>query len=280
MIYDKDTNFVYLSDKLQEWYPDTFNRLTRKLDAMGIKWGELCHTCDIWARDYMPLQLSDNDFLLYQYRPDYLANENDCKYTSNPKLICEGLGITYSETDLVIDGGNLSVCGEFLVMTDKIFIENGKEKYDSDFIRLLEEKLNQKIIFIPWHKIFQKEPFGHSDGFIHWCNGNKVLMTDHFKTDPKEAEAIKFRLEEKGFEIIVMEFDVEKPDYDLNWAYVNYLQVGNNILMPAFGINEDKQALRYIQEANPDCKVDFFRMKDLVSEGGGALHCITWNIKK
>ena len=78
MIYDKDTNFVYLSDKLQEWYPDTFNRLTRKLDAMGIKWGELCHTCDIWARDYMPLQLSENDFLLYQYRPDYLANENAC----------------------------------------------------------------------------------------------------------------------------------------------------------------------------------------------------------
>ena len=280
MIYDKETNFVYLSDRLQEWYPDTFNRLTKKLNVMGIKWGLLSHTRDIWVRDYMPLQLSENDFLLYQYQPDYLAKENYREYISNPKQICDELDITYSETSLIIDGGNISACGEFLVITDKVFTENGKEKYDSDFIRLLQKKLNHKIIFIPWHKISEEEPFGHSDGFIHWCNGNKVLMTDHFKTDCKEAETIKHLLEEKGFEITVMRFDIEKPNDDLNWAYVNYLQVGNNILMPAFGIEEDKQAFRYIKDANPDCKVEPFRMKDLVYEGGGALHCMTWNIKK
>lgn len=83
---------------------------------MGIKWGLLSHTRDIWVRDYMPLQLSENDFLLYQYQPDYLAQENYREYISNPKQICDELDITYSETSLIIDGGNISACGEFLVI--------------------------------------------------------------------------------------------------------------------------------------------------------------------
>ena len=34
-----------------------------------------------------------------------------------------------------------------------------------------------------------------------------------------------------------------------------------------------------IQEENPDCVVRGFRMRDIASKGG-ALHCITWNIKR
>ena len=86
------------------------------------------------------------------------------------------------------------------------------------------------------------------------------------------------KLEEKGFDVIEMLFhDVPKQDLDYNWAYINYLQVGHKIIVPAVGISEDKLALKYIREANPNCEISQFRMKDIVS-GGGGLHCITWNI--
>jgi agmatine/peptidylarginine deiminase len=55
--------------------------------------------------------------------------------------------------------------------------------------------------------------------------------------------------------------------------------VGSKIIVPTFGIPEDKQALKYIRDANPGCAVRGFRMRDIAKEGG-ALHCITWNIKK
>ena len=57
-------------------------------------------------------------------------------------------------------------------------------------------------------------------------------------------------------------------------------RVGNfsKIIVPTFGIPEDKQALKYIRKANPGCVVRGFRMRDIAKEGG-ALHCITWNIK-
>ena len=114
---------------------------------------------------------------------------------------------------------------------------------------------------------------------IHHVGYNRVLMSNHRDFFPEEADKIKCRLENAGFKVAEMLFDVPNPNRDFNWAYINYLQVGNKIIVPTFGIPEDKQALKYIREANPECIVRGFRMRDIVRNGGG-LHCITWNIKK
>ena len=56
-------------------------------------------------------------------------------------------------------------------------------------------------------------------------------------------------------------------------------KAGNHCSIGIEVIPEDKQALKYIREANPDSIVKGFRMRDIAKEGG-AIHCITWNIKK
>jgi agmatine/peptidylarginine deiminase len=104
-------------------------------------------------------------------------------------------------------------------------------------------------------------------------------MSKHRDFDPEEADDIRWRLEAVGFEVTEMLFDEPNPNKDYNWAYINYLEVGNKIIVPTFGIPEDEQALRYIKAANPDSIVRGFRMRD-IAKNGGALHCITWNIKK
>jgi agmatine/peptidylarginine deiminase len=96
---------------------------------------------------------------------------------------------------------------------------------------------------------------------------------------PKEADDMRGRLEDEGFEVTEMLFDVPQPNSDFNWAYINYLRVGNKIIVPTFGIAEDKQALKYIREANPGCIVRGFRMRE-IARNGGAIHCITWNIRR
>ena len=104
-------------------------------------------------------------------------------------------------------------------------------------------------------------------------------MSNHRDFHPKEAEEMRRRLEDAGFDVTEMLFDVPKPDRNYNWAYINYLRVGKKIIVPTFGIPEDEQALKYIKEANPLCTIRSIRMRDIVSYGG-ALHCITWNIRK
>ena len=281
---DTMTNFVYISDKLKEFYPRTYSRLTKLFDDMEIEWGEIEGTKDIWIRDYMPIQISSESFVVYNYNPDYLK-DSGVEYITDSKAIADRVlkHCNKDHYDITLDGGNVVTCAGHMVLTDKVFPENGRKKYDPEFCNYISAVLNSEVIFLPWHCENPNDPnadvYGHADGFIHWTGDNRVLMSNHRDYCPVEADEIKRRLECVGFEVTEMLFDVPNPDKDYNWAYINYLEVENKIIVPTFGIPEDKQALRYIKKANPGSIVRGFRMKDIAKKGG-ALHCITWNIRK
>ena len=221
MIKDIDSNKVYISNQLEKKYSDTFRRLTALLSEEGVEWDIIPNTNDIWARDYMPIQIGDNDFLLYRYEPDYLLDDPKRKATiTDASFVCNSMDIRCRVTDIKLDGGNATLCGEYVVMTDKVFVEKKKKKC-----------INPKDE--------DSDVYGHSDGFVHWCGGNKVMMSNHRNTDPKEASEIRRIMESFGFEVTEMLFDVPHPEPLWNWAYINYLQVGNLIVMPVFGIEED-----------------------------------------
>ena len=281
---DTMTNFVYISDKLKEFYPRTYSRLTKLFDDMEIEWGEIEGTKDIWIRDYMPIQISSESFVVYNYNPDYLK-DSGVEYITDSQAIADRVlkHCNKDHYDITLDGGNVVTCAGHMVLTDKVFTENGRKKYDPEFSNYISVVLNSEVIFLPWHCDNPKDPnadvYGHADGFIHWAGDNRVLMSNHRDYCPEEADEIKKRLECFGFEVTEMLFDVPTPNMDYNWAYINYLEVGNKIIVPTFGIPEDKQALRYIKKANPGSIVRGFRMKDIAKKGG-ALHCITWNIRK
>ena len=72
---------------------------------------------------------------------------------------------------------------------------------------------------------------------------------------------------------------VTSPCKELNWAYINFLQVGKHIVMPFFNIEEDNIAYQYVKNAFPDCHIHLLEMTEIAQEGG-ALHCISWNIQR
>ena len=281
LLHDEETNVVYLSPWLKdkkEGHPDFYQRLTTLLKDIKIKSIELKSTNDYWARDYMPIQLGKDEFLKYHYYPDYLVNINYIKTITNASNVIRGMGLNCRSTELIIDGGNMVSCGPYIVMTDKVYSENRKKKDDADFKALLESELGHPVIIIPWTP-HEDDVYGHSDGFIKWCGDNRILMGNHGDCYPDEAGSIRRILESYGFEVTEMRFNgkVDTPCYDLNWAYINCLQVGKNIIMPIFNIDEDKIAKKYIKDAFPDCSIYPIEMKDIVKEGG-ALHCISWNV--
>lgn len=283
MIEDKETNIVYLSQWLKKEHRGFYDKLTSLLTSLEIKFDILKYTNDYWCRDYMPIQLDKNTFIKYRYHPDYLlGNQEDKDTITNSSRACKCLGIEYKETDIILDGGNITPCGGYIVMTNKVFSENHEDEGDSEFLNQIEKVLGHKIIIIPWTRDNSgknnADVYGHSDGFIHWCGGNNVLMSNLGETNYKAAEEIRSTLEKEKFNVTEMLFNVDNPNPNYNWAYINYLQVGKKIIMPALNIEEDQQALKYITEANPDCEVHQICMRD-IADNGGALHCITWNIK-
>ncbi len=276
MITDPQTTTVYFSDLLPEKCPALYQSLDTILREKNVKHHLLPNTRDIWCRDYMPIQTDEKRFVFYKYSPDYLQKPHLKRTITDVTQIgavdCLWQGEVV-KLDLVVDGGNVVKCGDKIVMTEKVFFEN-KDKSREEVRRLLEKAFLCDVVFLPWDK---EEIYGHSDGIIHYAGGNRVLMTNYSDSDADMARKFT-RILDKHFEVIHLEYNVKRK-HARSWSYVNYLQIGNLVLVPQLGISEDEQALRQIAQALPQCEV--IGIEALVAvRKGGALNCISWNVRK
>ena len=275
MLTDPLTNTVFFSDLLPKKCPILYESIEKTLNDNDIDHRLLTNTRDIWCRDYMPIQTEDKHFVFYHYHPDYLQTPYYKRTITNVNRIKNIDWLRQekvTDLDLVLDGGNMVKCDDKIIMTEKIFVEN-KDKKRKDVIRLLEEAFQCDLIFLPWDR---NEPMGHSDGIVHFIDNNQVLMTNYDDFDPNMARRFMNVLK-KHVEVIPLTYHVQRKHLR-SWAYINFLQVGNLVLVPQLGIPEDKQAFQQITEAMPNCKVVDVPALEAVRKGG-ALNCISWNIK-
>jgi hypothetical protein len=99
-------------------YRDVLNQITLLLDTHKIAYQLLPNTKDIWARDYMPIQVNTHTFVSYVYQPDYLQEEKN--FITNADEVCKTLGIETIKTKLILDGGNVVKHKNKVILTDAI----------------------------------------------------------------------------------------------------------------------------------------------------------------
>ncbi len=277
LLTDSATDTVYFSNYLPKQCPNLYKNLKQILKDNGVDCRLLKYTNDYWCRDYMPIQTEDNRFVAYKYLPNYLNDAENRKFITNVKKVGNvdflKWGDNVVDLDLIIDGGNVVKCGNKIVMTEKVFVEN-KDKSRDDVQKMLTDAFQCEIVFIPWDR---EEIYGHSDGVVHYLGGNRVLMTNYEQFDADMAK--KFRqVLDKHFDVVSLKYDVETLN-DNSWAYINYLQIGKLVLVPQLGIPEDRQALQQIEYLLPECNVIGVPDAMEAIKDGGALNCISWNIK-
>ena len=279
MIQDNQTNKVYLAEGLK-YYKPVYTNLLRALEKEGIPYSFLPRTQSkkhIWARDYMPIQLEKDMFMVHDYDPDYLIDYED--YIPNYKAIVQDLNLNKIEAPINLDGGNVVKCGKKVIMTNKIFkvnVDIYADKADVCKRRLindLEDYMKAEIILIPQDRY---DEFGHADGMVRYIGGNDVLMNCYGNFDPN--------LHDRLMNVLPRYFNVEQLFFNIPrcskyaWAYINFLQIGKCIFVPGLGTEEDQLAMEQIQSFYPNHKVILIDgCLDLVREGG-ALNCISWNI--
>lgn len=273
MVTDRMTDTVYFSEWVLKDFPITIGNVCKLLDKHGVEYSFLPYTNDYWCRDYMPIQVKNTKFLQYRYEPDYLQNGQDRKYITDPTTVLKQLHIPTIKTDLVIDGGNVIKCPEKVIMTEKVFHEN-KNIPRNKIISTLELLFECDIVFLPWDKT---ERYGHADGIVRWINENTVLLTAY---ETSRYFSNKFYKElGRHFDITMMKFTTRPRNRELSWAYINFLQTKNVIIVPVFNIKEDEQALQQIENIFPDYhgRIESVNISDIICYGGG-LNCISWNI--
>lgn len=274
LITDKETDIVYISDLLIDECPNLHKRFINLLQTNKIPFGIIRNTNDIWVRDYMPVQIYKNHFVQYCYNPDYLQGSDEDKASiTDANVICQGLCIPCYKTELVIDGGNVVKVGRFVIMTEKLYAEN-KHLSPTEIRKRLREMFHCDIIMLPWDKY---EKYGHADGIVKAIDDNTVLLTNYEDYDSKISAKFEDILS-KYFIVKKLCYNVaQKSNY--NWAYINFLRIGRYIILPGLGIPEDTQAFEQIRDYYPDCTVLQIDALEVVLKGG-ALNCITWNIKR
>ena len=283
MIADNQTDKVYLSKWLDsdKVFRTAFKFIINEFEKIGIEYELLNHTNDIWARDYMPIQVTENKFIEFRYDPDYLqgAKKGYRNLKTYPDIVCGAHHIKTIKSGIILDGGNVVKSSDCVIMTDKIFIENKYNYTKKELIDNLQELFEtDKIIFIPWFKEIKEEFCGHSDGMIRFINEDTVLINHVYRNEKSVLNPIK----KAGLQYSYINFEVSNEDKD-NWAYLNFLQTKDILLVPKLGVEEDDQAMRQLSEYFPDYAsknriIQVPNMRPIIEEGG-ALNCISWTIK-
>lgn len=279
MVSNKETNTVYFSEKLRsdKRFTKTCNALTELLDKHSIKYDFLKATKDIWCRDYMPIQIGKGKFVQFRYEPSYLSNRIELQ--SDPKEVCKINHIKPQFSKINLEGGNVVNWSDRVIISDRVFNENPEYSGKNKLISEIEKLIEAEIIIIPQIK---SDMTGHADGMVRFVDRNTVLGNDRNQEYKYWKEGINKALKEKGIDYIDIPFLQHKekkyPDHAIG-CYVNYLEVGNLIVLPIFETekNKDLEVYNKFKEIFPDRKIETINYNK-IGLYGGLLNCTTWTI--
>ena len=272
MICDYQTNKVYLALGLTH-YTQFFKNLLYALIAEGIP---ICFPAGtnsakhVWVRDYMPIQINGNSFLRYVYSPDYLKGYED--HIPDYNAIDKDLSLNCIGSDIVLDGGNVIKCGDKVIMTDKVLLENNTRYKKNELLAKLEQLFETEVVLIPWDRY---DEYGHADGMVRFIEGDRVLLNNYVDFDPD--------LRKRLLSVLNPHFEVEELRYGSrcskdSWAYLNFLQTKGCILVPGLEIKSDYLAKEQIKALFPQHKVIMIDGCRSLVRDGGALNCCSWNV--
>lgn len=281
MITGKNTNLVYFSNLLQadDRFSGACTRIIRILDRYGVKSKFIYSTKDIWCRDYMPIQLEKERFVQFRYEPSYL--KDNLEYQSNIKQVCNENFLNPIVSNINLDGGNVVNWSDRAIVSDRIFTENPKYLNKSQLICELENLLEVEVIVIPQ---INSDLTGHADGMVRFLNKHTLIGNSLDQEYAYWKKGMIKTLKDHNIEYIDVPFFEHKDKVNKHSAigcYVNYLEIGELILLPIFEIkgNMDTEVLNLFKTIFPERIIETININE-IGIGGGLLNCISWTIKK
>lgn len=280
MVIGKESNSVYFSERLKsdERFKMTCKALTYLLEKHSIRYDFLKATNDIWCRDYMPIQTEKGKFVQFRYEPSYL--KNNLELQSDTLEVCKANNIKPQFSKINLDGGNVVNWSDRAIITDRVFDENPEYSSRNKLIAEIEKLLEVEIIVIPQIK---SDFTGHADGMVRFIDRNTLLGNDRQQEYKYWSIGIGKILKEKGIDYIDIPFldHIEKNHHDhAIGCYVNYLEIGELIILPVFEVknNKDQEVYDKFREIFPERKIETINYNQ-VGLHGGLLNCTTWTIR-
>ena len=280
MITEPETNTVFLSAILRrdKRFKDCAARLTDVLKKHDIPFYFLDYTKDIWCRDYMPIQVSEDEFVQFWYEPCYLKGFDELR--TRPEKICRHLALPFIRSSIKLEGGNLVNWKEKAMVSDRVFDENPCYS-KTDIINVIKALFRLKeLIIIPQ---IPSDLTGHIDGMIRFKNADTIVGNDRNSMPREWVEKVEKICAQYHLNYMDMPYyeyiNKLHPDNAIG-TYINYLEVGKLIVAPGFGNKEMDQAAREsLNSIFPDRNIEMINFKNVALEGG-VVNCLSWCTKE
>ncbi len=247
---------------------------------------------DSWVRDTGPTFLLDGERRLggvaWRFNGWGELYQDYAQDAQLARRILEHVKARSFESQLVFEGGNLSVDGEGTALVCEPAALDparnpgfGREEVEAELAACLGV---ERVIWLP-RGMVDDETRGHVDNLACFVRPGVVLAVrdepggPHHEALEANFEVLKQATDARGRALEILELPMPKPRERregvlLTTSYVNFYIANGGIVMPAFDDAADKTAYRVIAAAFPEHEVVQVDVLDLVA-GGGGIHCIT-----
>lgn len=281
---------VCVSSALAKRYPETYWPMRINLETVGIKFVTV-NSANVWCRDYFPVMNRHGQLILFIYNK-YGGEYPQLNVSNKPWLEAFG-DHEIIESKIILDaGGNLVRCDDKIVLTSRVIADN-----DASVINRLEKLFDSQVIIIPGEP---GDDLQHSDGIVKFIDNKNILMNDYSKWALRDAKMGRYEeraervlsdaglivhkfpnaydawdwdMTEEQFRRIFPDADDFNPGFGY---YINFLKIGNQIILPAMRMKRDQEAFEAAKQYFPQYRVVMVDALGLSMEGG-LIHCITWS---
>jgi agmatine deiminase len=249
---------------------------------------------DTWARDHGAITVMNGDEpVLY----DFVFNGWGGKFNaSSDNLITRQLvekGVIKSSLEsfeFVLEGGSIESDGMgTLLTTSECLLSPGRNPgLDKDQItHFLEEVFGiKKVLWLDHGYLEGDDTDSHIDTLARLCSPSKIAYVkctsaddEHYEALQKMEEQVKRFTNASGekYELISLPWPdacFDSEGMRLPSTYANFLILNNAVLVPVYGVPQDKEALLIMQGIFPERKVIGINCRALIDQHG-SLHCIS-----
>ncbi|GIW45667.1 MAG: agmatine deiminase [Candidatus Binatia bacterium] len=250
-------------------------------------------TNDAWIRDHGPT------FVVHRREKrtaivDWDYNAWGGKYPpwdlddAVPGRIAEALHLPLARPGMVLEGGSIDVngCGSLLTTEACLLNPNRNPELTRDEIeRRLRDFLGVRHILWLGDGIVGDDTDGHVDDLARFVSPHQVVAVwteDRSAPDypalADNMQRLQRMRDQDGRPLHVIPLPLPDPVFfegqQLPASYANFYIANAAVLVPTFGVPQDRYALATLQELFPDRRVIGIGCRELIW-GLGAIHCVT-----
>ena len=304
----KDTDWVEYLDEAENTFINIINEIIKyqkclvicadikyaksKFDKNNNLYFIEYKTDDTWARDCSSLCIEENsevkllDFTFngwgnkFEAIKDNLLTKNISKYYSS-KL---------KTIDFILEGGAVESNGAGIILTTSTCMQNRNSKLNSSEItQKLKDMFGANyILYLNHGYLAGDDTDSHIDTLARFIDEKTIMYvecTDKEDEHFNELKLMKSELKEfakiYNFKLIplLMSDAIYLKNKRLPATYANFLFVNGAVLVPTYGVKQDKEVLNIFRDTFKDRDIIPINCSTLIKQHG-SLHCVTMNFAR